>query len=274
MGGAIGHELQGRAHHTDRRGVRTRVFVARSLAEVLPEQLVRAVHQFYGRSQRHLKISATLADTSLVTVDHNPQPAGTGPAGVGGTADVERITATILSAVERQLTKYFTAMSHQAEAARMASEQRSTELRAEMAQAMSTALERFPAIESLIESQRVANEHYQQALQAGCVLTHDSLEGLAAMAGVDAQGLAQTLAHVAQMSQGQAHDALGRQRFVRALSSPFKASWVTGALSHTQGGLLTRPDGAVLHQSGQVMPGVFAVGGCAAGLSGRGAEGY
>ena len=49
---------------------------------------------------------------------------------------------------------------------------------------------------------------------------------------------------------------------------------MTGALSHTQGGLLTRPDGAVLHQSGQVMPGVFAVGGCAAGLSGRGAEGY
>lgn len=101
-----------------------------------------------------------------MTVDHNPQPAGTGPVGAGGTSDVERMTATILSAVERQLTKYFTAMSHQAEAARMAAEQRSTELRAEMAQAMSTAMERFPAIESLIESQRVANEHYQQALQA------------------------------------------------------------------------------------------------------------
>jgi hypothetical protein len=101
-----------------------------------------------------------------VTVDHNAQSAGTGPAGVGGASDVERMTATILSAVERQLTKYFTAMSHQAEAARMAAEQRSTELRAEMAQAMATALERFPALESMFESQRVANEHYQQALQS------------------------------------------------------------------------------------------------------------
>ena len=140
-----------------------------------------------------------------------------------------------------------------------------------LAQPGGQALEVFDAA---IEAQLGNHGAYQQALQAGCVLTHDSLEGLAAMAGVDAQGLAQTLAQVAQMSQGQAHDALGRQRFVRALSSPFKASWVTGALSHTQGGLLTRPDGAVLHQSGQVMPGVFAVGGCAAGLSGRGAEGY
>jgi fumarate reductase flavoprotein subunit len=140
-----------------------------------------------------------------------------------------------------------------------------------LAQPGGQALEVFDAA---IEAQLGNHGAYQQALQAGCVLTHDSLEGLAALAGVNAQGLAQTLAKVAQLSQGQGQDALGRQRFVRALSSPFKASWVTGALSHTQGGLLTRPDGAVLHQSGQVMPGVFAVGGCAAGLSGRGAEGY
>jgi hypothetical protein len=90
-----------------------------------------------------------------VTVDQNPRPAGPGAA----TGDVERITATILTAVERQLTKYFTAMSHQAEAARMSAEQRSTELRAEV-------LERFPALEQALDAQRVANEHYQQALQA------------------------------------------------------------------------------------------------------------
>ncbi|MFN8024148.1 MAG: hypothetical protein U0Q03_21630 [Acidimicrobiales bacterium] len=74
-------------------------------------------------------------------------------------SDVERITATILTAVERQLTKYFTAMSHQAEAARMASEQRSNELRQEL-------LAKFPALEQAVEAQRQANEHYQQALQA------------------------------------------------------------------------------------------------------------
>ena len=89
-----------------------------------------------------------------MTVDQNPKPAGTGTSA----GDVERITATILTAVERQLTKYFTAMSHQAEAARMAAEQRSTELRQEL-------LARFPALEAAVDAQRVANEHYQQALQ-------------------------------------------------------------------------------------------------------------
>jgi fumarate reductase flavoprotein subunit len=67
---------------------------------------------------------------------------------------------------------------------------------------------------------------------------------------------------------------LGRQDFARVLEPPFKASWVTGALSHTQGGLLTCADGKVLDQQGLAIPNVFAVGGCAAGLSGRGADGY
>jgi fumarate reductase flavoprotein subunit len=58
------------------------------------------------------------------------------------------------------------------------------------------------------------------------------------------------------------------------LCAPFKASWVTGALSHTQGGLLTDAQGRVQQEDGQTMTGVFAVGGCAAGLSGRGADGY
>lgn len=141
-----------------------------------------------------------------------------------------------------------------------------------LAQPGGQALEVFDAA---IEAQLGNHGAYQQALQAGCVISHDSLEGLAALAGIHAQGLAQTVAQVAQLaSNAQGCDALGRKVFARALISPFKASWVTGALSHTQGGLLTRADGAVLHESGQVMPGVFAVGGCAAGLSGRGAEGY
>jgi fumarate reductase flavoprotein subunit len=97
---------------------------------------------------------------------------------------------------------------------------------------------------------------------------------LAEAAGVDATELARTLAQVSACAQGEASDPLGRHTFARVLSAPFKASWVTGALSHTQGGLLTQADGAVLNQQGDTIPGVFAAGGCAAGLSGRGADGY
>lgn len=140
-----------------------------------------------------------------------------------------------------------------------------------LAQPGGQALEVFDAA---IEAQLGNHGAYQQALRAGCVMTHDTLAGLAALAGVDAAGLAQTVADAALVAQGLQADPLGRRSFARALSSPYKASWVTGALSHTQGGLLTRADGAVLHTSGNVIPGVYAVGGCAAGLSGRGADGY
>ncbi len=140
-----------------------------------------------------------------------------------------------------------------------------------LAQAEGLALEVFDAA---IEAQLGNHGAYQQALKAGCVMTHDTLAGLAGLAGVDAQGLEQAVARATRCAQGLEPDPLGRKSFARALAAPFKASWVTGALSHTQGGLLTTAEGAVLHQSGQVMPGVYAVGGCAAGLSGRGADGY
>jgi fumarate reductase flavoprotein subunit len=67
---------------------------------------------------------------------------------------------------------------------------------------------------------------------------------------------------------------LGRERFARALQPPYRASWVTGALSHTQGGLLTDADGRVLGPDGRPLPGLLATGGCAAGLVARGGEGY
>ena len=127
--------------------------------------------------------------------------------------------------------------------------------------------------DAAIEAQLGNHWAYQQALAAGQVMSAGSVHELAAQAGVDAQALAQTLEQVAACSGGQI-DPLGRRAFARSLSAPLKASWVTGALSHTQGGLLTDADGRVLLEDGQIMTGVFAAGGCAAGLSGRGADGY
>ena len=140
-----------------------------------------------------------------------------------------------------------------------------------LSQADGVALEVFDAA---IEAQLGNHWAYQQALAAGRVMTADSVQALAVQAGVDAEVLAQTVAQVSRYAQGQLPDPLGRRAFARSLSAPFKASWVTGALSHTQGGLLTNAQGQVLHENGQPIADVFAVGGCAAGLSGRGAEGY
>jgi fumarate reductase flavoprotein subunit len=139
-----------------------------------------------------------------------------------------------------------------------------------LAQSGGIALELF---DQAIEDQLGNHSAYQQARQAGCVMCAQTLPELAALAGIDAGALQHTLDEVAACAQGQA-DRLGRRSFARVLGAPWRASWVTGALSHTQGGLLTDAHGAVLHESGQRIPGLFAAGGCAAGLSGRGADGY
>jgi fumarate reductase flavoprotein subunit len=140
-----------------------------------------------------------------------------------------------------------------------------------LAQAGGVALEVFDAA---IEAQLGNHGAYQQAVKAGRVITAPDLSSLSAQTGIDLPSLQQTVENVRAFALGQARDPLSRQGFARVLMPPFKASWVTGALSHTQGGLLTCADGKVLNQQGQAIPNVFAVGGCAAGLSGHGADGY
>ena len=50
---------------------------------------------------------------------------------------------------------------------------------------------------------------------------------------------------------------------------------MTPGLFHTQGGVAVDADGRVLRDDGSVIPGLFAGGGAAAGISGRaGAGGY
>lgn len=127
-----------------------------------------------------------------------------------------------------------------------------------------------------IAAQLANHSAYADAERAGRVITAATLAELAQAAGVPAAALAATLDEVNQRAAGRRVDAdpLGRSTFPRVLAAPFKASWVTGALSHTQGGLVTDSDGRVLDADESPLAGVFAVGGCAAGLSGHGAEGY
>lgn len=140
-----------------------------------------------------------------------------------------------------------------------------------LAQPQGLALEVFDAA---IEAQLGNHSAYQQARAAGRVIEADSVAELAERAGVDAAALQATLDQAARCAQGLTADPLGRAHFARVLQAPWRASWVTGALSHTQGGLLTDEQGRVLDEGQRWISGVYAVGGTAAGLSGRGADGY
>ena len=56
--------------------------------------------------------------------------------------------------------------------------------------------------------------------------------------------------------------------------APFYGIKVTVALYHTQGGLKVTPDGQVLRADGSIIPNLYAGGGVAGGVSGKGLEGY
>jgi fumarate reductase flavoprotein subunit len=58
------------------------------------------------------------------------------------------------------------------------------------------------------------------------------------------------------------------------LKPPYLAVKVTGALFHTQGGLMITPKTRVVRPSGIPFPNLFAAGGAAVGVSGNTASGY
>jgi fumarate reductase flavoprotein subunit len=97
---------------------------------------------------------------------------------------------------------------------------------------------------------------YREAWEAGAVMTAADPAALAGMAGLP-EHFAQTF-----------------REFSPPLGRPLHAAWVTGALAHTQGGLAVDSRARVLRQDGTAIEGLYAAGGAAAGLAGRGGEGY
>ena len=67
---------------------------------------------------------------------------------------------------------------------------------------------------------------------------------------------------------------LGLPSLQTKFEKPIYAAWVTGALAHTQGGLAVDERARVVRADGTPIEGLYAAGGAAAGLAGRGGEGY
>ncbi|MEK9967717.1 MAG: FAD-dependent oxidoreductase [Ferrovibrio sp.] len=118
-------------------------------------------------------------------------------------------------------------------------------------------------------------EDYRDALKGGAVKSADSIAALAVACGLPADRLAATLAETQALAVGQGRDRFGRDFSGKpALAAPFYAVKVTGALFHTQGGLSINTDARVLRADGTPLPNLFAGGGAACGISGRGRDGY
>ncbi len=102
---------------------------------------------------------------------------------------------------------------------------------------------------------------YREAVQRGVVLSAETPEVLAERLGIDAAGFARTLRQ---------HNRAAAE----PITPPIFGARVTGALAHTQGGVRVDRDAQVLRRDGTPISGLFAAGGVAAGISGRGASAY
>jgi fumarate reductase flavoprotein subunit len=114
---------------------------------------------------------------------------------------------------------------------------------------------------------------YEQLVADGGIRWADDVDALAGMIGCELSALEETLHDVAGFASGEGNDPLGRTVWPRVLRPPYAAVKVTGALFHTQGGLCVDGSANVL-SGGQPIPGLYAAGGAAAGISGHGAAGY
>jgi fumarate reductase flavoprotein subunit len=118
-------------------------------------------------------------------------------------------------------------------------------------------------------------DDYRDALSAGAVIEAADLDALADATGLPRDALARTAGQVAQLVAAEAEDPFGRDFTGKpVLAPPYRAAKVTGALFHTQGGLVVDRDARVLRADGTPLPNLYAGGGAARGVSGAGADGY
>ncbi len=111
---------------------------------------------------------------------------------------------------------------------------------------------------------------YVTLREAGGVQSAETIAALAERIGVDAAGLAKTIAAIAAADA----DPFERSFTTPPLAAPFFAVRVTGALFHTQGGLRIDASARVLRPDGTALANLFAGGGAARGISGTGPSGY
>ena len=115
-----------------------------------------------------------------------------------------------------------------------------------------------------------------QAAEAAGALRHGADAGsLAAQIGLPPEALAKTLDHCAALAAGEGQDPFGRDfTATPALRPPLHAVRVTGALFHTQGGLVIDDSARVLTAAGGTVANLLAGGGAACGVSGPEIGGY
>lgn len=125
------------------------------------------------------------------------------------------------------------------------------------------------------EAPALAFHDYQEFKRLGAIKEARSVAELASVTRIPEAALAATMAEVESCAAGAKSDPFGRD-FTQSppLAPPYRAARITGALFHTQGGLVIDAEARVVRPDGTPLPNLFAGGGAARGLSGPSAWGY
>jgi fumarate reductase flavoprotein subunit len=115
---------------------------------------------------------------------------------------------------------------------------------------------------------------YRDVVARGVALKAPTARELAARFDLPAGTLLATLDVANKAATGEIADPLNRSVFAKPLSPPFWGVRITGALAHTQGGLLVNSKAQVMRSDGRPIVGLLAAGGTVTGISGHGAAGY
>ncbi|MFY9212373.1 MAG: FAD-dependent oxidoreductase [Aestuariivita sp.] len=111
---------------------------------------------------------------------------------------------------------------------------------------------------------------FRAAEAQGAVISAQTPQELAIRLGLPEDSLSREL----DLIQPGVRDRFGRRFPAQPLSAPFCAVKVTGALFHTQGGLVVDSAGRVCGKDGATFENLYAAGGAACGVSGAGDAGY
>ncbi|MEP7031415.1 MAG: FAD-dependent oxidoreductase [Pseudolabrys sp.] len=118
-------------------------------------------------------------------------------------------------------------------------------------------------------------EDFRSADAAGALVSGDTIQALADALHVPEVTLTAEWAEVEAAKTKSGRDRYGRQFTPeQRCVPPLHAVKVTGALFHTQGGLVIDAKARVTRQGGTPLPNLFAAGGAAVGISGSTAAGY
>lgn len=119
-------------------------------------------------------------------------------------------------------------------------------------------------------------EEFADLVAIGGVVQAENPAAVAALIGAEEAVVTATLAEFAQSARAETPDEFGRTDFgFGELVAPYYVVRSIPALFHTQGGVAVDATAAVVRSDGSSIPGLFAGGGVAAGVSGKdGADGY